>query len=85
VTHCDAAWRSEIRRCDAHLAGPIYFIFQPAEKNESGTNRVLRRESVTCGSARNYVQSRPHLDARQEGGKFSRFPFFTGMLRYYSA
>jgi hypothetical protein len=65
--------------------GADLFIFQPAEKNESGANGVLRRESVTCGSARNYVQSRPLLDARKDGGRFSRVPFFTGVLRYYGA
>jgi hypothetical protein len=69
----------------AHLAGTIYFTYQPAEKNESGANSVLRRESVTCCSARNYVQSRPLLDARQEGASVSRFPFFAGMLGYLSA
>jgi hypothetical protein len=69
----------------AHLAGTIYFTYQPAEKNESGANCVLRRESVTCCSARNYVQSRPLLDARQEGARVSRFPFFAGMLGYLSA
>jgi hypothetical protein len=69
----------------ADLAGTIYFTYQPAEKNESGANGVLRRESVTCCSARNYVQSRPLLDARQAGGRFSRFPFFARMLGYLSA
>ena len=69
----------------AHFAGTIYLIYQPAEKNESGANGVLRWESVTCGSARNYVRSRLLLDARQEGGRFSRFPFLASILGYYSA
>jgi hypothetical protein len=69
----------------AHLAGTIYFPYQPAEKNESGASGVLRRESVTCCSARNYVQSRPLADARQEGARVSRFPFFAGMFGYLSA
>jgi hypothetical protein len=67
------------------LAGTIYFIYQPAEKNESGANGVLRRESLICCSARNYVQSRPLLDARQAGARASRFPFFASMLGYLSA
>jgi hypothetical protein len=39
----------------------------------------------TWGSAQNYVRSRPLLDTRHKGSRFSLFPFVAGMLGYLNA
>ena len=64
---------------EARISRGRSFIFHPAEENESGTNSVPRRGSVTCCAVLNSVRSRPLFNSRQKGAGILAF---TVLRRY---